>query len=377
MDVPTIAVSFPAQPTRLIWNYTPASGSILGQIISRQRPTYDLEPKCTAPTVAAPVNCKHGLREDWCAICLKKESPRQNAALLSEHVWRPLPYANHNPIALTPLCKNAKRVSDARGTKERSISRPLKQRISRCLDCGNPFVDGNGKPTLSRFEFCGETILTTGPCKLAWLARHPSVCEIPKSESRLQQVTPEDVDWAKRQTAVPHSETMPRKAANFCAELGMYVQENWKPRDGSTSSIYAKLVADYVEKSVREWAMDIEFQRTHPKNYCRTQDKASIWLVKLGTISDKSPDNGGKRVSTNGCSGTENDGVAIDRCSKDRRDNKHFNAQQPWKYLSATIGRCLRCGVKFAARKGTKFCLGGNCRKRHHEEQGQANNLPN
>src|SRR6202030_1544831 len=46
---------------------------------------------------------------------------------------------------------------------------------------------------------------------------------------KFSQVTPDDVDWATRQSAFEHSLTMPRKAANFCAELGMYVQQNWEP----------------------------------------------------------------------------------------------------------------------------------------------------
>lgn len=47
------------------------------------------------------------------------------------------------------------------------------QVFSRCLECGTAYVDAEGKRTLSQFEFCGETPLTMGDCKKAWLKKHP------------------------------------------------------------------------------------------------------------------------------------------------------------------------------------------------------------
>jgi hypothetical protein len=59
------------------------------------------------------------------------------------------------------------------------------QRHSRCAHCGTGFVDGKGRQTLSAFEFCGETELTSGSCKQLWLSKHPSECEVPSVETPL------------------------------------------------------------------------------------------------------------------------------------------------------------------------------------------------
>jgi hypothetical protein len=45
-----------------------------------------------------------------------------------------------------------------------------KQQFSRCLHCRTEFVDGQGRPVVSGFAFCGETLLVAGECKKAWLA---------------------------------------------------------------------------------------------------------------------------------------------------------------------------------------------------------------
>jgi hypothetical protein len=44
----------------------------------------------------------------------------------------------------------------------------------------------------------------------------PDTAHIPQPKSDFNQVTPEDVDWADRQKAFPHTLAMPRFLRNFC-----------------------------------------------------------------------------------------------------------------------------------------------------------------
>jgi hypothetical protein len=57
-------------------------------------------------------------------------------------------------------------------------------RFSRCMECGEEFVDGDGEPTISEFAFCDESLLQQGDCKREWLKGHLPACELPKQEPK-------------------------------------------------------------------------------------------------------------------------------------------------------------------------------------------------
>jgi hypothetical protein len=59
------------------------------------------------------------------------------------------------------------------------------QRFSRCSECGEPFVDGKGRPTPSPFEFCGESknVGQMGVCKQEWLQKHLPACKTRRTEA--------------------------------------------------------------------------------------------------------------------------------------------------------------------------------------------------
>lgn len=88
-------------------------------------------------------------------------------------------------------------------------------KYSRCTFCGEEFVDGKGRPTPSGFEFCGESLLTTGECKRSWLASRvaPTVAPV-----QFNVVTPEDEEKARtKRIHAPKVLKMPRTYAHFCA----------------------------------------------------------------------------------------------------------------------------------------------------------------
>jgi hypothetical protein len=51
----------------------------------------------------------------------------------------------------------------------------------------------------------------------------------------------------------------------------------------------------------------------------------------------------------------------------DRVAKVMFNASRAWRSTASSNVICLRCGMPFEGRKGTKYCS-ANCRKRAHEE---------
>jgi len=164
-------------------------------------------------------------------------------------------------------------------------------------------------------------------------------------------ITPADIAWANKQAAFPHSHSMPRKAINWCPELGMYVQENWKPRTGSSSSNCQNLVAAYQAESLRELEEALAFQRKNPKRYDLNRHETSF--IKRG------------RVYISSLQGLETAGGTT---NPNRAANERFRAEQAWKRIPPTKANCLACVQVFQARKGTRFCS-GNCRKRHHEHR--------
>jgi hypothetical protein len=86
------------------------------------------------------------------------------------------------------------------------------QRHSLCVQCGTVFVDDNGKTTPSPFAFCGETALTTGDCKRAWLdALHKPSAPVVK----FQCMTLDDTKQGKRFNAPKH-QNMPKSRTYFC-----------------------------------------------------------------------------------------------------------------------------------------------------------------
>jgi len=66
--------------------------------------------------------------------------------------------------------------------------------FSRCLHCGTEFTDVKGRPTLSSFAFCDETLLVASSCKRAWLAAHP---EVSKWSGPVPEPTPVITGWER------------------------------------------------------------------------------------------------------------------------------------------------------------------------------------
>jgi hypothetical protein len=82
------------------------------------------------------------------------------------------PYGKHDPFTELPSLKPPQKQKD------------IDRRFSRCLECATEFVDEQGRPTPSAFEFCGESERVTGPCKKEWLKKHPPACESRRVEPK-------------------------------------------------------------------------------------------------------------------------------------------------------------------------------------------------
>jgi hypothetical protein len=162
-----------------------------------------------------------------------------------------------------------------------------------------------------------------------------------------------DIAWANKQRAFPHTHAMPRKAVNWCAELGMYVQENWEPRAGSASSNSENLVKVYQAESLRELEEALAFQRENPKRYDLNRHETRA--IQRG------------RVYISSLEGLETAETAVGMTNPNRAANERFRAKQAWKQIPPTKANCLRCTKVFQMRKGTKYCT-ANCRKRHHKQ---------
>ena len=167
-------------------------------------------------------------------------------------------------------------------------------------------------------------------------------------------ITSADIAWANKQRPFPHSHVMPRKAVNWCAELGIYVLQNWEPREGSASSNCENLVAARQAENIADLQEALEFQRKHPKSFDLNRHETR--LIKRGDISASSL---GYAETTQGTT------------NRNQAAGERFEAKQAWKQIPPTKSNCLRCEKVFQARKGTKYCS-GNCRKRHFEQTQEA-----
>ena len=99
------------------------------------------------------------------------------------------------------------------------------QRFSRCTNCGTEFQDGQGRPTPSSFQFCGETILVNGVCKAAWLAARPTPKPVQVKSVVSDKLVEKRIAKTKRVHA-PRIGKMPRKMLNFCPLCKEYVKQD-------------------------------------------------------------------------------------------------------------------------------------------------------
>jgi hypothetical protein len=186
MSYPTIAVTFPAQSTSFILSSDshPTTGSVLGQLLAYVRALDCAIADVTAELAAlrAPIvevvttKCKHGLREDWCATCKEQ---------------------------------NDDGCVDSRGTAKayKQVKKHRKDQVTQdVLYPSERIVYEATSPAVveRRSVADGDKLSDT----LQVLFHHKKV--------QFHQVTPEDVAWAERQTAFPHTRTMPRLFAHFC-----------------------------------------------------------------------------------------------------------------------------------------------------------------
>ncbi len=205
----------------------------LARIFAAQRSQLSAAPSWVTPSFevipAPPVKCKHGLREAWCAACvrlaLSGPSKQRGTRSLRFQGMRRAEIGTHDGdtigkvsvirveagVCLIGLddvddlladekAEQARENKVKRLTKEAAQGReftfhdgsPKTERVtqadrrySRCLGCRKPFA------ARSRFEFCGETEKKNGTCKRAWLENHQPLCVSRGVEVPLREVRPQ------------------------------------------------------------------------------------------------------------------------------------------------------------------------------------------
>lgn len=277
----------------------------------------------SSPTLeAAPtpsVKCKHGLREAWCAIC---KAPND--------------------------CVDSRGTAPVYKDKAQVICKTKNQQFARCLECGEQFVDAEDKPTLSQFEFCGETPLTNGPCKKVWLGKHQPACLI--RSVRFHTVTPEDVAWAKREPLAGGVRRLPGLRDGSLLRLRKKCEACQRHVAAQHNSVRcaAKLLA--TQQSA---AMKREAQRQHLQGdlaQSRFEEKNIVFV--------------GGGVSLEAIEGFNNSPRPN---HSDQREKDLMRWAQQRSRIGVAVGAtCLRCTTPITKRNGTKYCS-DNCRKRHHE----------
>jgi hypothetical protein len=173
MDVPAVVPHLPVPILELICNELAADVSRLGRVLVALRsaaPSSKLGDILAAEAAVTPsVKCKHGLREDWCAIC-----KAYNDCVDSRGTAKPYKQS-----------KNRKKDHIKRGVLYPSERIPQEDTITPGSD-----TLWNIVPACELHHWCG-----------------PNHCEQGSAHCphrvRFNQVTPEDVAWCERQSTFP------------------------------------------------------------------------------------------------------------------------------------------------------------------------------
>jgi hypothetical protein len=128
---------------------------------------------------------RHVNRLDFLELKKDKDSPLGHSGGLKA-IWEQLK-AIDREIRKAIKEEHHAREMELRAGARRLLCKPPQSRrdfdkpanlFSRCVQCGTPFtvrVNGEEKRVFQRFPFCGETPITGGVCKAAWIAAHPNV----------------------------------------------------------------------------------------------------------------------------------------------------------------------------------------------------------
>jgi hypothetical protein len=250
-------------------------------------------------------------------------------------------------------------------------------RFSHCAQCGEKLVDATGKPTISRFEFCGDTAISSGPCHQAWNETHRAACEIrvePKS-------TPYDPAWDKlRAKALEQKFTGFKNFCPNCYEAvvygpndtvvrlmkGVYRPQNHRCGITRVEMIPAiKTARKNARKTTREGCNDRrqgDIQCIHHRRY----DDVKPGKEMEGGV--ELPEYFEKHVSTiGGFNAIVKLETALLKVNcKGRADSRAYElwaTDQSERQIPKTNISCQHCGTSTPRRKGSKFCS-DNCRKK-------------
>ena len=301
---PTLLLT--ASPTHPPDVYTHSQcDSLIGQIAAQIR-KQPVTIKPTAEVVSKPsnypsvlkedINCKHGLMKICCVICKEQNGELVDARSTAKAYTNRKRFKKDHPHAAPP-----------------------------------PGLSDNEEASLR------------------------SIFDAKRVEPRFQQVTPEDVDWAERQTPFPHSQSMPRKATNFTGKYGTYLQQDGKPREGSTSSNSKNLAAGYQAKALQSWEADLKFQCEHPKKFdCNPFETKFL----------------------NGCVFVNSFQVWEEAGFPDIIEGTE--AKRPERYVGKTLKVCARPGCEkvFTATRSTQKYCSKKCCNRQSEELKKENPCP-
>lgn len=197
---------------------------------------------------------------------------------------------------------------------------------------------------------------------------------LPEREVGFNVVTPEDVDWAQKQKAFPHSYNMPPVRKNLCTQCAEVVIDENGNVLRKTLGVYLPVEHECPKVIVHDAVPVPAAQKQNARHLARRQrEPVSATEVIAGLYEVPSIWAGfaNDEVFVGTCQGLENfDNHLHDprRNNSVERANELFEAKQQWKQAGVEAGRqCLRCGGPVLKRKGTLHCS-DNCRKRHHEQ---------
>ena len=185
--------------------------------------------------------------------------------------------------------------------------------------------------------------------------------DLPKSVVRFNQITPEDVAWAERQPAFPHSRNMPLLLTNYCTICTeQVVVVNNVVR--ITRGIYLPIEHNCPKVLVINGVPDGDERRAVVRPYEFPSEEAA------------------QKHFEEKCLTFVGDGGALEVIEgfrhspranhSDQRETELLRQAQRHTRAGVLVGpTCFRCTAPIGKRKGTKFCS-DRCRKRHHEVKG-------
>jgi hypothetical protein len=273
----------------------------------------------------------------------------------------------------TPKCKHA---------DIRTFTFSDRSTITRCPDCGktkgHDVLSGDGKIAPPKVKKSAATFL---PPRVK--AGRPNYCSpvepfvavelrvwseqeerarlhVKPMGPRFGQVTPEDVVWASRQSAFPHSQPMPRCFKNFCPHCAEVVT-NSDSVLRETKGLYLPIEHECPKVHVVEGVPTIAHKSVvvvRPTKFRSAEAAQNHFETKLVTFVG--------------------DGAELEVIDSfkynprvnhsDQREKDLMGWAQRRSHVGVVVGpTCLRCTTPITKRKGSKYCS-ENCKKRQWEE---------